>query len=192
MASQLIVGIDRTQALERVRRQPPRVGRAPDASVTNGGTVAAAINNSGEIAGFFTDIKGTIHGFIDIGGMFKTIDPKGATETELLGLNNKGLAVGLDIIAGRMHGFIYNPLTNAFISVDDPNALCASCGTTFNGINDRNQVVGFFVDGHGNTDGLLATIPEPGTWAMMIAGFVGLGYVGFRRSRKNGVALASA
>lgn len=32
MASQLIVGIDRAQDLERVRREPPRVGRAPERS----------------------------------------------------------------------------------------------------------------------------------------------------------------
>jgi PEP-CTERM motif len=33
--------------------------------------------------------------------------------------------------------------------------------------------------------GLVPTIPEPSTWAMMLAGFAGLGYVGFRRSKKD-------
>jgi choice-of-anchor A domain-containing protein len=32
------------------------------------------------------------------------------------------------------------------------------------------------------------TVPEPSTWAMMLAGFAGLAYVGFRRSRKQPVA----
>ena len=32
------------------------------------------------------------------------------------------------------------------------------------------------------------TVPEPSTWAMMLAGFAGLGFVGFRRSRKQPIA----
>jgi hypothetical protein len=28
------------------------------------------------------------------------------------------------------------------------------------------------------------TVPEPSTWAMMLVGFAGLGFVGYRRSRK--------
>jgi PEP-CTERM motif len=27
-------------------------------------------------------------------------------------------------------------------------------------------------------------VPEPSTWAMMLIGFAGLGYAGYRRSRK--------
>jgi PEP-CTERM motif len=30
-----------------------------------------------------------------------------------------------------------------------------------------------------------AAIPEPSTWAMMLLGFAGLGYAGFRRTRKS-------
>ena len=48
-------------------------------------TVTAAINNSGEIAGFFTDSGGVAHGFIKDGSVFTTVDPLGATETQLLG-----------------------------------------------------------------------------------------------------------
>ena len=29
-----------------------------------------------------------------------------------------------------------------------------------------------------------SAIPEPSTWAMMLLGFAGLGFVGYRRSRK--------
>jgi len=32
------------------------------------------------------------------------------------------------------------------------------------------------------------TVPEPSTWAMMLAGFAGRGFVGFRRSRKQSIA----
>jgi uncharacterized membrane protein len=39
------------------------------------------------------------------------------------------------------------------------------------GINDFGQVVGYS----------LLVVPEPSTWAMMLAGFAGLRYVGYRR-----------
>jgi len=35
---------------------------------------------------------------------------------------------------------------------------------------------------------LPSSAPEPSTWAMMLAGFAGLGFVGFRRSRKQPIA----
>ena len=36
----------------------------------------------------------------------------------------------------------------------------------------------------------LATAPEPSTWAMMVLGFVALGYAAFRRNAKSKAALA--
>src|SRR5208282_115985 len=93
-------------------------------------TVTAAINNSDEIAGFFTDSGGVIHGFIDNGGIFTTVDPPGATETELLGLNDNGLADGFSDIGGVMHGILYNSLTKTFTLLDPSG----SNGTTLNGI----------------------------------------------------------
>jgi PEP-CTERM motif len=41
-----------------------------------------------------------------------------------------------------------------------------------------------------NFDGLTLTVPEPSTWAMMILGFAGLGFAGYRRSRKAEAAIA--
>jgi hypothetical protein len=32
--------------------------------------------------------------------------------------------------------------------------------------------------------GVTATAPEPSTWAMMVLGFAGLGFAGYRRTRK--------
>ena len=41
-------------------------------------------------------------------------------------------------------------------------------------------------------DGALPTtaVPEPSTWAMMFAGFAGLGFLGWRRGRKSAAAAA--
>jgi hypothetical protein len=35
---------------------------------------------------------------------------------------------------------------------------------------------------------MVAVVPEPQTWALMVLGFTGLGYVGFHRSRKAGIS----
>jgi hypothetical protein len=127
----------------------------PHANSTGpGGTVAAAINNNGNIAGFYTDAMGVIHGFLDNHGVFKTVDGPGASETELLGLNDLGMAVGFDVVNGVTHGIIYNTKTGKFTTLDDPNAVGS---TVFNGINNKGDIVGFYVDAAGNTDGLLTT-----------------------------------
>jgi hypothetical protein len=61
-----------------------------------------------------------------------------SAQTQVIGINNRG--------------FIFDD--GHFQSVDDPNGV----GTTLiNGINNRGQVVGFFVDGAGNTDGFVAS-----------------------------------
>jgi PEP-CTERM motif len=151
-------------------------------------TVTAAINNSDEIAGFFTDSSGVVHGFIKDGSMFTTVDPLGATETQLLGLNDKGIADGFAVIGGVQHGILFDSLTDTFTILDPPG----STSTTLNGLNDAGDVVGFFVDATGNTDGTLGTpVPEPTTWLMILAGFAGLGCLGLRSSRRTQVARAA-
>jgi hypothetical protein len=150
-------------------------------------TVTAAINNSDEIDGFFTDAMGVTHGFIDNGGSFTTVDPPGSTETQLLGLNDEGIADGFAMIDGFPHGIIYDSLTKMFTILDPPG----STATTLNGLNDAGDLVGFFVDAAGNTDGVLGIpVPEPSTWVMILAGFAGLGCLGLRHSRRTEIARA--
>lgn len=144
-------------------------------------TVTAAINNSDEIAGFYTDSGGVIHGFIDNSGAFTNVDPTGATETQLLGLNDSGIADGFAVIDGVQHGILFDSLTDTFTILDPPG----STSTTLNGLNDAGDLVGFFVDGAGNTNGVLGTpVPEPGTWVLMLTAFAGFGYIGLHRSRR--------
>jgi PEP-CTERM motif len=47
----------------------------------------------------------------------------------------------------------------------------------------------FDVSGLGTVIG--PTVPEPSTWAMMLVGFAGLGFVGYRTSKKQNAALAA-
>lgn len=51
-----------------------------------------------------------------------------------------------------MHGFVWT-VAHGFQTVNDPHGVNT---TTINGINSRGDLVGFYVDAAGNTDGFLA------------------------------------
>ncbi len=55
---------------------------------------------------------------------------------------------------------------------------------TFNGGTSNGAELHYY----GFNGALPSSAPEPSTWAMMLAGFAGLGFVGFRRSRRQPVA----
>jgi hypothetical protein len=40
------------------------------------------------------------------------------------------------------------------------------------------------------TETIFTSVPEPSTWAMMLIGFSGLGYAGYRASRKSAAVAA--
>ncbi len=109
-----------------------------------GGAQATGINNRHQICGFYIDSKMVNHGFWLNQGTFLKLDFPGSTFTQALGLNNFGQIVGVYMdTGGASHGFIYNSLAlnNRWQSIDDPNGI----GTTVvNGINDRDQLVGFW------------------------------------------------
>jgi hypothetical protein len=145
---------------------------------------AVGINNAATpwIVGFYQPTSTTSLGFLDVGGTITTIDPFGSTFTQALGVNDKGEIVGFYTDAmGAQHGYV-DDLLSSF----DP---VGSVSTTINGVNDLGQIVGFYTDGNDNVIGFVGTpVPEPQTWAMMLLGFAGLGFAGYRVSRKNGAA----
>ena len=85
---------------------------------------------------------------------------------------------------GNQHGYIDNG--GVFTSFDPPG----SASTTINGINDKGDIVGFYTNPTTDTtDGFVGTpVPEPSTWAMMLAGFAGLGFLGYRKVRQGKLA----
>jgi hypothetical protein len=87
--------------------------------------------------------------------------------------------------SGNTHGLVFNGITDAWQTVDDPFAVTGTGnGTIINGINDNGQIVGFYVNAAGSTIGLLGTAtPEPGSMAL-----VGLGalLIGWRWKKARG------
>src|SRR5258707_2082734 len=61
-----------TPALSRAQAVFTDLGAAPGA--TPGNTVPMAINNGGQVAGYFYDAKSKPHGFLWVAGQFTTID----------------------------------------------------------------------------------------------------------------------
>jgi hypothetical protein len=128
------------------RVQAPGAGLGP--SLT-----AAAINNRGDVAGFYNKTATLVDGFVKIGGGFITLQVPGATATQAFGVNDSDWVVGAYTVSGgATHGFIWKPGHGFTLKVDDPNGI----GTTLlNGINNENDIVGFYTDSAGNTDGMV-------------------------------------
>ena len=85
------------------------------------------------------------------------------------------------------HGFVFTDATNNFDPIGSVSGLSASLVSE-----DADQLYvsldpehfGIFDKGDTITINFGATpAPEPSTWAMMLLGFAGIGYAGYRRSR---------
>jgi len=115
---------------------------------------AAAINDAGDITGFYVS-GGQAIGFLKVGGSYTTFSYPEATSTTPFGINIHDQIVGsYTDSSGGSHGFLLShPLTTMnWQSFDDPNGV----GTTvINGVNDHAKMVGFYVDSAGNTNGML-------------------------------------
>jgi Cu/Zn superoxide dismutase len=133
-------------------------------------TTAAAINDGGDVAGFFTSPGGATEGFLltEHGALTRLAYP-GASMTQALGINGHREVVGFYQVgagnAAQTHGFTWTA-KGGFKQVDDPSGVGA---TTVNGVNDAGDLVGFYVDGAGNTDGMLATPSRPTSHHLTLA-----------------------
>jgi hypothetical protein len=133
-----------------------RFSTVTEAGVTN--LTAAALNNRNDVAGFYVNSAGTTDGFLKVRDRtFISLAVPGASSTMALGVNNSDEVVGVYTVgsgsSAQMHGFTWTP-GGRFHTVDDPHGIGT---TTINGVNDHGQLVGFYVDSAGYTDGFLAT-----------------------------------
>ena len=99
------------------------------------------------------------------------------------------------------HGFLREPW-GSFITFDASDAgNGAGQGTFPFSNNSPGEITGYVVDANGAyhaflrlegsfegsfADPAVADVPEPSTWALMLIGFAGLGFVGYRRARAEG------
>jgi hypothetical protein len=119
---------------------------------------AAAINNHDTVAGFYTTKGGVTDGFVKrTNGQFVTLAYPGASMTQAFGINDSGLVVGAYTVgsgsSAQTFGFTW--MTGHFHEVNDPHGIGS---TIINGVNDRGELVGFYMDAkdNNNTDGFLA------------------------------------
>jgi hypothetical protein len=118
---------------------------------------AAAINNSGDVAGFYAKSSSQTDAFLRLhSGRFITLAVPGASMTQAFGVNDRDEVVGAYTTGSgnnaATHGFTWRP-GYGFRTVDDPHGQGS---TTINGVNDAGDLVGFYTDSAGNTDGMLA------------------------------------
>jgi hypothetical protein len=119
-------------------------------------TTASGINNRGAVAGFYTGRGGVTRGFLRgaHGHLIRLTFP-GASSTMAFGVNDFGEVVGTYMTGqgnkAKSFGFTWSRRTE-FRTINDPHG---SGATTLNGINNAGDLVGFFTDRKGNTDGVL-------------------------------------
>jgi probable HAF family extracellular repeat protein len=120
---------------------------------------AAAINDHGDVAGFYNKSANQVDGFLKWrNGTFVTLAYPGAASTQATGVNDFGEVVGNYTTgsgnAAVTHGFTWR--NGRFSTVN----VAGASSTVINGVNDLGDLVGFYTDAKGNTDGLLA-VPLP-------------------------------
>jgi hypothetical protein len=117
---------------------------------------ASAINNAGDIAGFFTNSAGVVKAFLLYpNGRVSALAFPGATMTQAFGVNDSREVVGTYTdgtgSSAKTFGFTWTG-GGGWKTISDPLGVGA---TTINGVNDAGDLVGFYTDSAGNTDGLL-------------------------------------
>jgi hypothetical protein len=106
-------------------------------------TRVTAINGMNDTAGFWIDGNNVSHGFIHWNGQTKSYSSAGSSVTQILGLNNSGIAVGFYSSGSANVAFELDRLTGQFTSVA-PNG---ATNVTATSINNEDQVVGFYKSG---------------------------------------------
>jgi hypothetical protein len=115
---------------------------------------ATAINNRGDVAGFYNKSSATVDAFLKLrSGKFETIAYPGASSTQAFGVNDSDEVVGAYTTGSGnsavTHGFTWR--NGKFVTVNIP----AGSSTTVNGVNDEGDIVGFYTAASGDTEGFV-------------------------------------
>jgi hypothetical protein len=142
----------RTHQFTRVL--PP--GFTSSTSLQSPSLTAAAINDHGDVAGFYNKTSSLVDAFLRLhSGQFITLAVPGAAMTQAFGVNNNDEVIGTYTTgsgnSAQTFGFTWEA-GHGFTTISDPHGIGA---TTLNGVNDHGDLVGFYTDAAGNTDGML-------------------------------------
>ncbi len=142
-------------------------------------TIANSINSSGQIAGYYQDSSGDLHGFLDSGGVYTTItDPLASTSTVINGINDSGEMAGSYIDNSGNTNLLLD-VGGVYTTIDAPG----STYTVATGINDLGEVFGFYRENSGDLSGfvenggVLTTIDPPGSTNAVVGGVNDLGQI---------------
>jgi hypothetical protein len=134
-------------------------------------TQVIGINNTGITDGFYVDTAGTTHGFTNNSGAYTTVDFPGTAFNQLLGQNDMGQASGYYSMSQNNTTpdtpYIYNELGGGVFQVIFIPA--AAGGAQATGINNSQQISGFYIDAGGTNHGFLLdfgqliTLDAPGS-----------------------------
>jgi len=127
---------------------------------------ATGINDKGVVVGFLQQSTADTRssGFILKNGKVTQLNYPGSTFTQALGINNSDDVVGTFTDPNGMpHGFVYEG--GRYRTVDFAGGNLNVSGTLVNGINDHNEIVGFFQtannDGQTDTRGFIGVPAAP-------------------------------
>ena len=119
-------------------------------------TQVIGINNTGTTDGFYVDNNNVTHGFTDIHGQFATVDYAGSAFNQLLGQNDMNQAAGYYSLSPDNttpdFPYIYDEQGGVFEVISIPQA---SQGAQATGINNSQQICGFYIDANGVNHGFL-------------------------------------
>jgi PEP-CTERM motif len=142
------------------------------------GTFPFAISNTGQVAGFYYTgnpvLGGSSNpyglGFLYSNGQYTSVQFPGSAYTALYYINSLGE------VAGYSDSGWFLEVDGSFIVLKPPSPSDAFFVTNVvvTGLNDT-SVFGYFD---------VSAVPEPSTWAMLLIGFVGIGFAGYRKRRQ--------
>ena len=106
--------------------------------------------------------------------------------------------MGAGIVAGGLFGCAVDSVTGdgvvGMATAGSPGTATGliAADLAYAAANATDYSIGFYpttgAGYSGNTQGFVLGVPEPSTWAMMLLGFAGLGFAGYRRAKPKAAA----
>ena len=151
---------------------------------------AEGINDAGQVVGW-SQVGGTVYATEWSGGSVINLGRlPGSTASYATGVNDAGQVVGYSLTPDAVYATLWSGesvINLGVLAGNDSEAL---------GINDAGQVVGYIGTGLAaqwspSDPSAASAVPEPSTWAMMLLGFAGLGFAGYRRAKAGRATLVA-